>query len=71
MATLRYIAFLAQDPARLVDFYHRFLGHRRVRPIAGRRYFHYGRILQFDVFEQRPALGEMKMDLGLTTSAWK
>jgi hypothetical protein len=26
MATLRYIAFLAQDPARLVDFYHRFLG---------------------------------------------
>ena len=26
MATLRYVAFLAQDPARLVDFYHRFLG---------------------------------------------
>ena len=26
MATLRYIAYLAQDPARLDDFYHRVLG---------------------------------------------
>src|SRR5262245_25261000 len=25
MATLRYVAFLSQDPATLVDFYHRFL----------------------------------------------
>ena len=26
MATLRYVAFLAEEPARLVDFYDRFLG---------------------------------------------
>ena len=26
MATLRYVAYLAEDPAKLVDFYHRFLG---------------------------------------------
>ena len=26
MATLRYVALLAQDPPTLVDFYHRFLG---------------------------------------------
>ena len=41
MATLRYIAFLAQDPARLVDFYHRFLGTEELSPIARRGYFHY------------------------------
>ena len=26
MATLRYIAYLAEDPVKLVDFYQRFLG---------------------------------------------
>jgi hypothetical protein len=26
MSTLRYIAYLAEDPAKLVEFYHRFLG---------------------------------------------
>ena len=26
MAILRYVAYLAEDPAELVDFYHRFLG---------------------------------------------
>ena len=26
MATLRYVAFLADEPERLGDFYHRFLG---------------------------------------------
>src|SRR5215472_8565089 len=39
--------------------------HRRVRTIAGRGYFDYGWILQLDVFKRRPALGEMRMDLGL------
>ena len=26
MAALRYIAYLANDPEKVVDFYHRFLG---------------------------------------------
>ena len=65
MATLRYVAFLAQDPATLVDFYHRFLGTEEL-----------GRSPEGDIsitdgyynltfFKRRPALGEMKMDLGL------
>ena len=26
MATLRYVAFISEDPAKLGDFYQRFLG---------------------------------------------
>src|SRR5262245_1355275 len=65
MATLRYVAFLAQDPATLADFYHRFLGTEEL-----------GRSPEGDIsitdgyynltfFKRRPALGEMRMDLGL------
>ena len=65
MATLRYVAFLAQDPAKLVEFYHRFLRTEEL-----------GRSPEGDIsitdgyynltfFRQRPALGEMRMDLGL------
>src|SRR5262245_47531706 len=65
MATLRYVAFLAQDPATLTDFYHRFLGTEEL-----------GRSPEGDIsitdgyynltfFKRRPALGEMRMDLGL------
>ena len=28
MATLRYIAYLANDPEKVVDFYHRFLARK-------------------------------------------
>jgi catechol-2,3-dioxygenase len=65
IATLRYVAFLAQDPSRLADFYQRFLGTEEL-----------GRSPEGDVsitdgyynltfFKRRPALGEMRMDLGL------
>ena len=65
MGTLRYVAFLAQDPPPLVDFYHRFLGTEEL-----------GRSPEGDIsitdgyynltfFKRRPSLGEMKMDLGL------
>jgi len=65
MGTLRYVAFLAQDPPPLVDFYHRFLGTDEL-----------GRSPEGDIsitdgyynltfFKRRPSLGEMKMDLGL------
>jgi hypothetical protein len=30
MAILRYVAFLAEQPAKLVDFYHRFLGTEEI-----------------------------------------
>ena len=65
MATLRYVAFLAEDPAKLSDFYGRFLGTEEL-----------GRSPQGDIsvtdgfynltfFKKRPALGEMHMDNGL------
>ena len=65
MATLRYVAFLAQDPARLVDFYHRFLGTEELgRSVEGDISITDG-YYNLTFFKHRPALGEMKMDLGL------
>ena len=65
MATLRYVAYLADEPEKLADFYRRFLGTEEL-----------GRSPEGDVsvtdgfynltfFKRRPELGEMKMDLGL------
>jgi len=65
MATLRYIAFLAEKPEKLVDFYHRFLGTEEL-----------GRSPEGDItitdgfynlmfFKKRSGLGEMHMDTGL------
>ena len=65
MATLRYVAYIADDPVNLVDFYQRFLRTEEL-----------GRSPQGDIsitdgfynltfFKRRPALGEMKMDCGL------
>mgnify|MGYP001367748415 CR=1 FL=1 len=65
MSTLRYIAYLADDPAKLVDFYQRFLGTEEL-----------GRTPEGDItitdgfynltfFKNRPALGEMQMNDGL------
>jgi catechol 2,3-dioxygenase-like lactoylglutathione lyase family enzyme len=65
MATLRYVAFLAQDPARLVDFYHRFLGTEELgRSVEGDISITDG-YYNLTFFKRRPALGEMQMDLGL------
>lgn len=65
MATLRYVAYLAEDPAKLVDFYHHFLGTAEL-----------GRTTEGDItitdgfynltfFKNRPELGEMQMNNGL------
>jgi catechol 2,3-dioxygenase-like lactoylglutathione lyase family enzyme len=65
MSTLRYVAFLAEDPARLVDFYHRFLGTEELgRSSEGDISITDG-FYNLTFFRKRPALGEMKMDLGL------
>jgi len=65
MATLRYVAYIAEDPAKLVDFYHRFLATEEL-----------GRTPEGDIsitdgfynltfFKKRPSLGEMQMEVGL------
>ena len=65
MATLRYVAYLADEPTKLVDFYGRFLGTEEL-----------GRTPEGDItitdgfynltfFKKRPALGEMNMEVGL------
>ena len=65
MATLRYIAFLAEDPAKLVDFYHRFLATEELgRSSEGDITITDG-FYNLTFFRKRPALGEMHMDTGL------
>jgi len=65
MATLRYIAYLANEPEKLTEFYRRFLGTEEL-----------GRSMEGDIsitdgyynltfFKKRPSLGEMHMELGL------
>jgi catechol 2,3-dioxygenase-like lactoylglutathione lyase family enzyme len=65
MAVLRYIAYLSEDPDKLADFYHRFLGTEEL-----------GRSPEGDVtvtdgfynltfFRKRPSLGELHMETGL------
>jgi catechol 2,3-dioxygenase-like lactoylglutathione lyase family enzyme len=65
MATLRYIAFLAEDPAKLVDFYQRFLGTEELGRSAEGDISITDGYYNLTFFKKRPALGEMKMDLGL------
>ena len=65
MATLRYIAYLANDPEKLGEFYRRFLGTEEL-----------GRSPEGDIsitdghynltfFRKRAGLGEMNMEVGL------
>lgn len=65
MATLRYIAYLAQDPARLVDFYHRFLGTEELGRSPADDISITDGFYNLTFFKWRPALGEMHMDIGL------
>ena len=65
MSTLRYIAYLAEEPAKLVDFYHRFLGTEELgRSPEGDITITDG-FYNLTFFKKRPALGEMQMDTGL------
>ncbi|MEX0805517.1 MAG: VOC family protein [Candidatus Binatia bacterium] len=65
MATLRYIAYLAEDPAKLVDFYHRFLGTEELsRSPEGDISITDG-FYNLTFFKKRLGLGEMHMDSGL------
>jgi len=65
MATLRYVAYLVEDPAKLVDFYQRFLGTEELgRSPEGDITITDG-FYNLTFFKKRPALGEMQMETGL------
>ena len=65
MATLRYVAYRADKPDRLADFYHRYLGTEELgRSTDGDVSITDG-FYNLTFFKRRPALGELRMDLGL------
>jgi catechol 2,3-dioxygenase-like lactoylglutathione lyase family enzyme len=65
MSTLRYIAYLAEDPPKLVDFYHRFLGTEELGRTAEGDITITDGFYNLTFFKNRPALGEMQMNNGL------
>jgi len=65
MSTLRYIAFLAEDPARLADFYHRFLGTEELGRSAEGDISITDGFYNLTLFKKRLATGRDEMDLGL------
>ena len=65
MATLRYVAYLAEDPAKLVDFYHRFLGTEELGRTADGDITITDGFYNLTFFKNRPELGEMQMNNGL------
>ena len=65
MATLRYVAYLAEDPVRLADFYHRFLGTEELGRSADGDVSITDGFYNLTFFKRRPDLGEMRMELGL------
>ena len=65
MATLRYIAYLANDPEKLVEFYQRFLGTEELgRSPEGDISITDG-FYNLTFFKKRPSLGEMHTETGL------
>jgi catechol 2,3-dioxygenase-like lactoylglutathione lyase family enzyme len=65
MSVLRYVAYLSEDPEKLVNFYHRFLGtHELGRSSDGDITITDG-FYNLTFFRNRPALGEMHMNNGL------
>jgi len=65
MATFRYVAFLAEDPAKLADFYHRFLATEELGRSAEGDISITDGFYNLTFFKKRSTLGEMKMDIGL------
>ena len=65
MATLRYVAFLSENPDRLVDFYQRFLGTEEIGRSAEGDISITDGFYNLTFFKKRPALGELRMESGL------
>ncbi len=65
MATMRYVAYISENPQQLADFYHRFLRTEELgRSPEGDISITDG-FYNLTFFKQRTALGEMKMESGL------
>jgi catechol 2,3-dioxygenase-like lactoylglutathione lyase family enzyme len=65
MASLRYVAFLCDDPPALAEFYHRFLATEELgRSVSGDISITDG-FYNLTFFKRRAELGEMRMDVGL------
>lgn len=65
MATLRYIAFLSEDPEKVTDFYHRFLGTEELGRSADGDISITDGFYNLTFFRRRDQLNEMRMDRGL------
>jgi catechol 2,3-dioxygenase-like lactoylglutathione lyase family enzyme len=65
MATLRYIAYLANEPEKLADFYGRFLGTEELSRSAEGDISITDGYYNLTFFKKRPSLGEMHTELGL------
>jgi catechol 2,3-dioxygenase-like lactoylglutathione lyase family enzyme len=65
MTTLRYIAYLANEPEKLAEFYRRFLGTEELGRSAEGDISITDGYYNLTFFKKRPSLGEMHMELGL------
>jgi len=65
MATLRYVAYLAEEPTKLVDFYRRFLGTEELGRTPDGDITITDGFYNLTFFKNRPELGEMQMNNGL------
>jgi catechol 2,3-dioxygenase-like lactoylglutathione lyase family enzyme len=65
MATLCYVAFLSENPEKLADFYHCFLGTEELGRSAEGDVSITDGFYNLTFFRRRPALNEMKMESGL------
>lgn len=65
MATLRYVAFISEDPAKIADFYNRFLGTKEIGRSAEGDISLTDGFYNLTFFKKRPALREPGMETGL------
>ena len=65
MATLRYIAYLANDSEKLVEFYRRFLGTEELGRSPDGDISITDGFYNLTFFKKRPSLGEMHTEIGL------
>jgi catechol 2,3-dioxygenase-like lactoylglutathione lyase family enzyme len=65
MATLRYVAFISENPEGLAQFYQRFLGTEELGHSPDGDISITDGFYNLTFFKKRPALGEMRMESGL------
>lgn len=65
MATLRYVAFLSENPEKIADFYKRFLGTKEIGRSAEGDISLTDGFYNLTFFKKRAALREVRMETGL------